>query len=87
METNPAGTVSAGLVIAGWAGSGIRSRRVAAVLALELLGKPRNTRVDSSMKIAVRFGTDNSMAVRARLLLTGARIIYRSDADHHYYVA
>jgi hypothetical protein len=39
------------------------------------------------MKIAARFGVNNSMAVRARRFLVGAKIIYRSDANRHYYVA
>jgi DNA-binding GntR family transcriptional regulator len=73
--------------IAVWSRSGSQARRIAAALGRELLEQPRHTRVDSSMKIAARFGVNNSTAVRARRFLVGAKIIYRSDADRHYYVA
>jgi hypothetical protein len=61
------------------------TRRIAARLARELAGKPCHERVDSSMKIAARYGVSNTMAVNARHLLMGARIIYKKD--RHYYVA
>jgi hypothetical protein len=89
MEASSPGTrtTSGDQVIAEWSRSGSRARQIAAVLGRELLAKPRGTRVDSSMKIAVRFRVNNSMAVRVRNFLMGAEIIYRSEADHHYYVA
>jgi hypothetical protein len=88
-QVSPAGTGAAPReeVIAAWSGSGSRARQIAAVLARELRAKPSGSRVDSSMKIAARFGVNNSMAVRARGFLLGARFICRSDADRHYYVA
>jgi hypothetical protein len=89
MEASPPGTRKApgDQVIAGWFRSGSRARQIAAVLGGELLARPRGTRVDSSMKIAARFRVNNSMAARARNFLMGAEIIYRSEADRHYYVA
>lgn len=63
------------------------ARQIAAVLGRELLGSPRDTRVASSIKIAERFVTSNPADVRAGYHLMGARIIYRSDTDRHYYVA
>jgi hypothetical protein len=74
-------------VIAAWASSGIRARQIAAAWGQELLSTPRHARVESSMKIAERFHADNSMAVRARNLLMGAKIIYKSDDDNRYHVA
>jgi hypothetical protein len=71
-------------VIAGWAASGSRMRQIAATLAHELAKVPHGERVDSSVKIARRFGASNTMAVHARYLLTGQRIIHKSG--RHYYV-
>jgi hypothetical protein len=72
-------------VIAKWAASGSRARHIAATLARELMLKPPNTQVESSMKIAARFGTNNTMAVRARYLLKEHGIIRK--VGRHYYVA
>jgi DNA-binding GntR family transcriptional regulator len=72
-------------VIRQWAGSGIRKRQIAATLARELASLPPHTRVESSMKIAARFGTSNSTAVHARFLLIAQNIIYKSG--RHYFVA
>ena len=70
-------------VIAKWAASGSRTRHIAATLARELSEKPPNTRVESSMKIAARFGTSNTMAVRARHLLIERGIIRKVGRYYH----
>jgi hypothetical protein len=72
-------------VISQWAASGSRTRHIAATLARELSLKPPNTQVESSMKIAARFGTSNTMAVRARYLLIERGMI--SKVGRHYFVA
>jgi hypothetical protein len=70
-----------------WASSPSRAKRIAAAWGRELMDQPRHKRAESSMKIATRFGTNNSMAVRARRFLLAAKIIYRRDDTHHYHVA
>lgn len=72
-------------VVAVWASSGSRTKRIAATLARELANANPGGRVDSSMKIAARFGTSNTMAVKARCLLMGQGIIRKTG--RHYYVA
>jgi hypothetical protein len=51
------------------------------------MNQPRHKRAESSMKIAIRFGTNNSMTVRARRFLLAAKIIYRRDDTNHSHVA
>jgi hypothetical protein len=68
-----------------WANSGSRKRQIAATLARELASLPAHTRVESSMKIAARFGTSNTTAAGARFLLTGHKLIYKSG--RHYFTA
>lgn len=68
-----------------WASSGSIKRRIAATLARELASRPAHTRVESSMKIAARFGTSNATAAGARFLLTGHHLIYKSG--RHYFTA
>jgi hypothetical protein len=72
-------------VITAWANSGSRTRQIAARLARELASLPENTQVESSMKIAARFRTSNTMAVNARHLLMGQGIVRK--VGRHYYVA
>jgi hypothetical protein len=71
-------------MIAEWAGSPSRTRRIAASWARELVALPTDTQVESSMKIASRFGVSNTMAVRARYLVTGPGVIRKSG--RRYYV-
>jgi hypothetical protein len=68
-----------------WASSGSRKRQIAATLARELAARPAHARVESSMKIAARFGTSNTTAVGARFLLMGHMLIYKSG--RHYFNA
>jgi hypothetical protein len=65
--------------------AGETSDREAAILARELVNANPGDRVDSSMKIAARFGATNTMAVNARYLLMGQGIIRK--IGRHYYVA
>lgn len=80
-------TSSADKAIAAWSRSRRKADRIAAMLGWELLSKPRDTRLDSSLKIAERFFTSNTTAVQARKLLVQAKIIRQSDSDRRYYVA
>ena len=77
------GTV-AGRVVAEWSRSASRARRVAAVPGRELLDTAPGTLMDSSMKIAPRFGAGNSIAVQARNLLADAGIIHQAGNGHYY---
>lgn len=72
------------LIIAEWAISGSQTKRIAAMLARELMTAREGDKVISSMKIAERFGASNTMAVKARYLLIGQGIIHKSGG--HYYV-
>lgn len=72
-------------VISAWAHSGVTSKVIAATLARELPALPPATRVTSSMKIAARFNTSNTTAVRARYHLLAQKIIRKNG--RHYYVA
>lgn len=83
-ETQAVTGTAVGRVIAEWSRSPSRARRIAAVLGRELLDTSPGTLVDSSMKIAARFGAGNSMAVRARNLLADAGIIYQAGNGHYY---
>jgi hypothetical protein len=73
-------------IIAEWKSSGVGAKQLAARLALECRAASKGTLLESSMQIASRLGTGNSMAARARKLLADMGIITRS-ADRHYYVA
>jgi hypothetical protein len=70
-------------VISAWAQHHSRTRQVAARIARELALRPAQTRVDSSMKIAARHGVSHTMAVNARYLLMGAKLIHKNG--RHYY--
>ena len=72
-------------VLTAWTSSESRTKRIAAALARELADADQGDRVDSSMKIAARFGTTNTMAVNVRFFLMGCGIIRKSG--RHYYVA
>jgi hypothetical protein len=72
------------VVITVWANSRSRTRRIAAVLARELANANPGDRVESTTKIAGRFGVTNSVAVNARYLLMGQKVIRK--AGRHYYV-
>jgi hypothetical protein len=72
-------------VIRAWARHHSLTQQLAARLARELALRPDHSRVESSMKIAARHGVSNTMAVNARNLLMGARLIYKSG--RHYYKA
>jgi hypothetical protein len=71
-------------VIAAWARSGSAAKQLAGLLARELRLLPPGSPVTSSMKIAERHGTSQSIAVSARRFLTSAKIIHQR-ADKHYY--
>jgi hypothetical protein len=83
-ETQAVTSTAADRVIAEWSRSASRARRIAAVLGWELLDTAPGTPVDSSMKIVARFGSGNSMTVRARNLLADAGIIYQAGNGHYY---
>jgi DNA-binding transcriptional regulator YhcF (GntR family) len=72
-------------VIAEWLESGVQSRQAAARLALELATQEPGTRSASKVKIAVKLGVHQSTAQRARTLLLGAGIVYKSGS--HLYVS
>lgn len=78
-------TVPTDQVIAEWAESAAKSRQAAAKLALELASQKPGTLVRSKEKIAVDLGVDQSTAQRARNLLLGAGIVYKSG--RHLYVS
>jgi len=78
-----AGNPDASSVIASWAGHHSLTRQLAARLARELALRPDHSRVESSKRIAARYGTSNTMAVNARNLLTGAHLIYKSGRHYH----
>jgi len=71
METTSPGsdTTSADRAIAVWSRSGSQARQIAAALGRELLDTPRHTRVDSSMKIAARFGANKPVTELRHSLL------------------
>jgi hypothetical protein len=71
-------------IIAEWAAGGSQTKRIAAMLACELMAASEGDRVISSRKIAERFGASNTMAVKARYLLMGQGVIHKSGI--HYYV-
>lgn len=71
--------------ISAWVYSGVTSKIIAATLAQELPLRPPEARVESSMKIAARFNTSNTTAVRARNHLLGQQIIRKNG--RHYYAA
>jgi hypothetical protein len=85
MRSAVAGDLATSAVIAAWVNSGSRTRQIAATLAGELANANSGDRVDSSMRIATRFGASNTMAVNARYLLMGQKIIRKTG--RHYYVA
>lgn len=85
MKSAVADALVTSAVITLWADSGSRTKRIAATLARELANGNPGDRVDSSMRIAARFGASNTMAVNARYLLMGQRIIRK--VGRHYYVA
>lgn len=85
MTSAAAGALVTSAVIAAWADSGSRTKRIAATLARELANANSGDRVDSSMRIAARFGVSNTTAVNARYLLMGQKIIRKTG--RHYYVA
>jgi DNA-binding transcriptional regulator YhcF (GntR family) len=72
-------------VISGWSESSAKSKRAAAKLALELVRQKPGTLVASKEKIATELGVHESTAQRARLLLLGAGIVYKSG--RHMYVS
>ena len=73
-------------LIAEWARSPSRAKRIAATLALEMWSQPKGTRVESCREMAERCNVNLSTAEQARKLLAMASIIRKSD-DRHYYVA
>jgi hypothetical protein len=77
--------LAASPVIRAWAAHHSLTRQLAARLARELALRPDHSQVESSMKIAERHGASNTMAVKARNLLMGAQLIYKSG--RHYYKA
>jgi hypothetical protein len=78
-----ASDLAASSVIREWARHHSRTRQLAARLAGELALRPDHSRVESSMKIAERYGVSNTMAVNARNLLMGAQLIYKSGRHYH----
>jgi hypothetical protein len=78
-----AGNITGTAVISAWAQHRSMTRQVAARIARELAPRPAQTRVDSSMKIAARYGVSHTMAVNARYLLAGAKLIHKNG--RHYY--
>jgi hypothetical protein len=74
-------------LLAQWAGSPSRARRIAAAWGRELLDRAPHEMAESSMRIAKRHEADNSMAARARRFLLGARILYRNPQNSRYYIA
>jgi hypothetical protein len=85
MKSAAAGDLVTSAVLTAWANSGSRAKRIAATLARELENANPGDQVDSSMKIAARFGVTNTMAANARYLLMGQGIIRK--IGRHYYVA
>lgn len=85
MKSAAAADLATLAIITAWESSGSRTRRIAATLARELANANPGDRVDSSVKIAARFGATNTMAVNSRYLLMGQRIIRK--VGRHYYVA
>jgi hypothetical protein len=61
------------------------ARDIAVTWGRELMLKPPGQRVESSLRIAARFGAGNATAVRAREHLTSAGIICRDDETRRYY--
>ena len=80
-KSNP----DASSAVRAWASHRSLTRQLAARLARELALRPDHSQVESSMKIAERHGASNTMAVNARYLLMGERLIYKSG--RHYYKA
>jgi hypothetical protein len=81
-RTTEAGNLAASPVIKEWARHHSLTRQLAARLARELASRPDHSPFDSSMKIAAKYGVSNTMAVKARNLLAGAHLIYKSG--RHY---
>jgi hypothetical protein len=54
------------------------TKLVAARAAREIALLPAHAEVDSSMKIAAKYGVSDTIAVRARNLLRDAGLIYKS---------
>jgi hypothetical protein len=77
------GNRAAGSVIRAWASGHSLTRQLAARLARELALRPDHSQVESSMKIAARYGVSNTVAVNARNLLMGAHLIYKSGQHYH----
>jgi hypothetical protein len=78
-------TVSADQVITEWGKSAVKSKQAASKLAIKLAGKEPGTLVESKEKIAVELGVHQSTAQRARILLQGAGVVYKSG--RHLYVS
>jgi hypothetical protein len=78
-------TVSADQVIMEWGKSAVKSKQTASKLAIKLAGKEPGTLVESKEKIAVELGVHQSTAQRARILLQGAGVVYKSG--RHLYVS
>jgi hypothetical protein len=75
--------LAANSVIREWASHHSLTGQLAARLARELALRPDHSQVESSMKIAKRYGVSNTMAVNARNLLMGAHLIYKSGRHYH----
>jgi hypothetical protein len=70
-----------------WAASPSRAKQVAAAWGRDLLDQPAGERAASSMKIAARYGVNNTMAVRARRYLLTAGFLHRDPGTSRYHVA
>jgi len=75
--------MKAAAVIKAWANHSSMTRQLAARLARELALRPACTLVDSSMKIAARYGVSHTMAVNARYLLAGAKLIHKKGRRYY----
>jgi DNA-binding transcriptional regulator YhcF (GntR family) len=68
-----------------WAGSHVKSKAAAARLARQLAKKEPGTLVASKENVASDLGVHQSTAQRARMLLIGAGVVFKSG--RHLYVS
>lgn len=71
------------VVVAAWHNHAAQTKRVAAKLAADLAPLPPGTPVESSEKIARKYGVSPTMATNARRLLMGVKLVHK--AGGHYF--
>jgi hypothetical protein len=70
-------------IVAAWHNHAAQTKQVTAKLASDLAPLPPGTPVESSEKIARKYGVSPTMATNARCLLMGVNLIHK--AGRHYF--